>query len=277
MQTLFPFGTVVKFSKANTKLKKLYKVAALSKWLSNKRKIYSFDLLSGWACPQADKCMSRAIVVDGKRKIQDGDNTEFRCFSASQEVVYTNVYNLRKSNFDAIRAVISDNSLIACEKISKIVDMIIAALPKNAGIVRIHVAGDFFNDLYFRAWLIVATLRTDILFYAYTKALNHWVNHMSFVNDIPNLVLTASRGGRLDGLIDTYNLREAIVFQSEDEASDFNFEVDTDDSHAAIPDNRNKSFRLVIHGTQPPKKKVKNGISKSLMADVPYAIFEDYV
>lgn len=271
---------MVKFSAANTKLKKLYKVAALSKWLSNKRKIYSFDLLSGWACPQADKCMSRAIVINGKRKIQDGENTEFRCFSASQEVVYTNVYNLRKSNFDAIRAVISDNSLIACEKISKIVDMIIAALPKNAGIVRIHVAGDFFNDLYFRAWLIVATLRTDILFYAYTKALNHWVNHMSFVNDIPNLVLTASRGGRLDGLIDTYNLREAIVFQSEAEASDFNFEVDTDDSHAAIPDNRNKSFGLVIHGTQPAKPKVKKGMSRSLMkrfleSDLPYDPFAD--
>ncbi len=246
---------MIKFSSANTKLKKLYKVAALSKWLSNKRKIYSFDLLSGWACPQADRCMSRAIVVDGKRKIQDGDNTEFRCFSASQEVVYTNVYNLRKSNFDAIRSIISDNSLTDIEKTSYIVYMITSALPENAGIVRIHVAGDFFNRLYFKAWLIVATLRSDILFYAYTKALNHWVNYMSEVNDIPNLVLTASRGGRLDNLIDAHNLREAIVFQDENEASDFNFEVDTDDSHAAIPDNRNKSFGLVIHGTQPPKTK----------------------
>jgi len=148
---------MVKFSAANTKLKKLYKVAALAKWLDGGRKIYSFDLLSGWACPQADKCMSRAILVDGKRKIQDGPNTEFRCFSASQEVVYTNVYNLRKANFDAIRAIVADSTLSEDDKIYAIAQLIQSTLPKNAGIIRIHVAGDFFNKLYFRAWLEVAT------------------------------------------------------------------------------------------------------------------------
>jgi hypothetical protein len=41
-------------------------------------------------------------------------------------------------------------------------------------------------------------------------------------------------------------------------------EVDHDDSHAAIPDNRNKSFALIIHGTQPAKPKVKKAKKKRI-------------
>jgi hypothetical protein len=245
---------MVKFSAANTKLKKLYKVAALAKWLAGNKKIYSFDLLSGWACPQADKCMSRAILVDGKRRIQDGPHTEFRCFSASQEVVYTNVYNLRKANFDAIRAIIARTDITESDKIEEIARLLQDNLPKNAGIVRIHVAGDFFNRIYFKAWLSVAYQNPSILFYAYTKALNHWVNNRTLVNSIPNLVLTASRGGRLDNFIDQFQLREAIVFNTIEEADDFNFPVDDDDSHASVPEWRNQSFALIVHGTQPAAK-----------------------
>jgi hypothetical protein len=255
---------MVKFSAANTKLKKLYKVAALAKWLEGKKKIYSFDLLSGWACPQADICQSRAIVVDGKRKIQDGPNTEFRCFSASQEVVYTNVYNLRKGNFDAIRAITSDDSLTRKQRINSVAQLIQANLPKNAGIVRIHVAGDFFNSIYLAAWLNVIIDNPTILFYAYTKALNYWIDQLDVIGELSNLVLTASRGGRLDAKIDEFKLREAIVLQDENEAADFNLEVDSDDSHAAIPDSRNKSFALIIHGTQPAKPKVKKAKKKAV-------------
>jgi hypothetical protein len=257
---------MVKFSAANTKLKKLYTVAALAKWLDGGRKIYSFDLLSGWACPQADKCQSRAILVDGKRRIQDGPNTEFRCFSASQEVVYTNVYNLRKGNFDAIRAIIARTDLTDDQKIAKVASLLQSHLPKNAGIVRVHVAGDFFNRIYFRAWLQVIMNNPSILFYAYTKALNYWIDDMQFVAGLSNLVLTASRGGRLDSKINEYGLREAIVLQDENEAADFNLEVDSDDSHAAIPDSRNKSFALIIHGTQPAKPKVKKAKKELVVA-----------
>lgn len=239
---------MIKFSAANTKLKKLYKVAALAKWLDGGRKVYSFDLLSGYACPQAEKCMARAVQTENGRRILDGPLMEFRCFSASQEVLYTNVYNLRKANFDAIRSL---------KTVDEIVSTIQAALPKNAGIVRIHVAGDFFNKLYFQAWLRVARNNPSILFYAYTKALNNWIENREVVNAIPNLVLTASRGGRLDHYIDLYQLREAIVFNTIQEADDFNFEVDDDDSHAATPEQRNKSFALIIHGTQPKKPKAK--------------------
>jgi excisionase family DNA binding protein len=63
-------------------------------------------------------------LVDGKRRIQDGPNTEFRCFSASQEVVYTNVYNLRKGNFDAIRAIIARTDLTDDQKVAEVASLL---------------------------------------------------------------------------------------------------------------------------------------------------------
>jgi hypothetical protein len=123
-------------------------------------------------------------------------------------------------------------------------------LPKKAGVIRIHVAGDFFNFKYFLAWCKVARMNPNVLFYAYTKSLKFWIQ-ADAKNLIPdNLVLTASRGGRLDDLIESYNLRETIVVHSEQEAWDKGLEIDHDDSHAANPNSRDKDFALLIHGTQ---------------------------
>jgi hypothetical protein len=63
--------------------------------------------------------------------------------------------------------------------------------------------------------------------------------------------MTASRGGRLDHLIDQHNLREAKVVFSEAEAEALGYDIDHDDSHAAIPSLRDQSFALLIHGQQP--------------------------
>ena len=239
----------MKFSKANAKIEALSQIPELAKYLEGKRKVYSFDLLSGHSCPFADKCLSKAIIIDGKRKIKDGPNTEFRCFSASQEVQYTNTYNSRKANFDALRGM--DHS-------DEMANAIQSAMPKNTGIVRIHVAGDFFNMKYFLAWIKVARQNPDKLFYAYTKSLMFWIKQ---INMIPNnLVLTASRGGRLDNLIDEHNLRESVVVFSEQEAETQNLIIDHDDSHAARPSLKNNSFALLIHGTQPKGSEAANAL-----------------
>ena len=99
---------MLKYSPANAKTEALKEVDELKQFLASpasldKRRIYSLDLLSGYSCPFAEECLSKAVIVDGKRKIKDGPKTKFRCFSASQEVQYTNVYNLRKHNFDTLR------------------------------------------------------------------------------------------------------------------------------------------------------------------------------
>jgi hypothetical protein len=239
---------MLKFSNANAKTEALKKVPELAEYLKDKRKIYSLDLLSGYSCPYAKACLSKAVVQsDGRRKIKDGKDNEFRCFSASQEVQYTNVFNSRKHNFDLLRQ-------------SKNMDLLLMdSMPKDAGIVRIHVAGDFFNSDYMLAWWLTASVNPNVLFYAYTKSLRYWYDVVLQMPILDNLILTASYGGRDDHLIDMRHktvphgekLRSAKVVFSEAEAEKLGLEIDHDDSHAARPSLRDQDFALLVHGTQP--------------------------
>ena len=232
---------MLKYSPANAKTEALKEVEELKPFLADKRKIYSLDLLSGYSCPFANECLSKATIVDGKRKIQDGPNTKFRCFSASQEVQYNGVYNLRKHNFDTLRGL----------HLNDMTHELNQAMPKNLGICRIHVAGDFFSADYMFSWLVMAMMHQDRLFYAYTKSLKYWLKHMEWIDQLDNFVLTASYGGRDDKLIDEHMLRASKVVFSEAEAEDLGLEIDHDDSHAARPSMKNLDFALLIHGTQP--------------------------
>lgn len=243
-----------KFSKANAKLEALYNVPLLEKYLVLQRKVYSFDLLSGWSCPYAKDCLSKVYQIGDKKKLVDGKDCQFRCFSASQEVAFPSAYELRKGNFDAIRRLDSTD---------QIVDTILPAIPNDIGICRIHVAGDFFNQTYFDAWCRIARIYSDRLFYGYTKSIKFWLDTRYTIPD--NMVLTASRGGRLDSMIDEHNLREAVVVYSEEEAEILGLEIDHDDSHAAIPECRHESFALLIHGVQPKGSKAAASI-KALRA-----------
>jgi len=238
----------MKFSAANTKLKKLYKLAqtTLKKWLGEKigratAKVYSFDILSGVDCPFAFLCKSQAEEQeDGSRRIKDGPDTKFRCFSASQEVLFTNTYKSRKRNHDAIHSLETSDDMA---------DALCAALPKDARVIRIHVSGDMFSHKYFLAWCKVAERNDNVLFYAYTKSLVYWVRSRDRVPS--NLVLTASYGGRNDELIAQHGLRSAKVVFSEQEAADLGLEIDHDDNHACDPAKANQDFALLIHGVQP--------------------------
>ena len=231
---------MLKFSPANAKIEALKEVDELKPFLADKRKVYSLDLLSGYSCPFAKECLSKAVSDEnGKRTIKDGLHTKFRCFSASQEVQYTNVFNLRKHNFDMLRD--DDTFGMTCS--------IEESMPENLGICRIHVAGDFFNQSYFNAWANVARKNPDRLFYAYTKSLRYWLTDRP---NLPrNLVLTASRGGRNDNLISENDLRSTTVVFSEKEAEKLGLKIDHDDSHAARPSLRDQNFALLVHGTQP--------------------------
>ena len=244
---------MLKFSKANAKTQALKNDSELADYLTDKRKIYSLDLLSGYSCPYAEKCLSKAVVQpDGKRKIKDGKKTEFRCFSASQEVQYTNVYNSRKHNFDLLRK----------QNHEEMVSLINGSLPENAGIVRIHVAGDFFSLPYMHAWYMVAALNPNVLFYAYTKSLKFWVGGINELPILHNFVLTASMGGTQDHVTENYGLRKTVVVFSEAEAAELGLEIDHDDSHAAKPSLRDQDFALLIHGTQPAGSKAAQALKE---------------
>lgn len=234
---------MLRFTRGNAKLDKLERKV--------KGQVWTVSLLSGWTCPYAKLCHSRAVIdSNGKYHIEDGRDTQFRCFSASQEVLYPNVFKLRKANWETVKNAILDDTLES---------MIIKSIPVKAKAIRIHVGGDFFVQRYFDAWLAVARQFTDKIFYAYTKALPFWVKR---IGNIPeNMVLTASYGGHRDDLIASHNLRSALVIDESNErkarkiAKSLGLPIDHDDSIAALPKFRNQNFALLLHGPQPKGKK----------------------
>jgi hypothetical protein len=199
-----------------------------------------FSLPAGSTCPGALQCFSKAVVdATGKRSIQDGPKTEFRCFAASSEVQYDAVYSNRQDNFETIREALKSGN---CANL--INNAIQKARKKTTKLVRIHESGDFFNAAYLQAWIMVAQVNPDLKFYAYSKNLPLFVGL-----ELPsNFYLTASYGGKFDYLIDEgVFTRYSKVFMTEDDANRAGLEVDHDDSHCfgAGP------FALLVHGTQP--------------------------
>jgi hypothetical protein len=238
METLY-FGPGSK----NAKLRKLEK--ALN------QKVFTFSLLSGYSCPFADSCLSK--VVNGK--IKDGANTQFRCFSASEEALFPAVYRARSRNFNLLRSLnfhdtysLISNSLPICD------------------IIRVHVAGDFFNQIYFDAWVAVAEDNPSMVFYAYTKSLRYWLNRRKptdkpwQVNGLNNFRLTASYGGRDDALIKANKLRSALVVYRESETK---LPIDDNDTLAY---GTGKSFGLLLHGIQPKGTMASRAISEQRKA-----------
>ena len=241
---------MLKFSDANAKLEELYNVPELEIWLADGRKVYSLDLLSGWSCPSAKDCLSKVIELPtGKKAIKDGPETEFRCFSASQEVMFPGVYKRRKHNYDTLRGL----------HLNDMIHELNQSMPYNLGICRIHVAGDFFNSDYMFAWINMAIRHSDRLFYAYTKSLKYWLKYIDWIEQLDNFILTASYGGRDDDLIFTHGLRHCNVVGSEAET---HLPIDHDDSHAARPSQRHNSFSLLIHGTQPKGSEAAEALKK---------------
>ena len=266
---------MLKFSPANAKLEELYNVPELAEWLTDGRKVYSLDLLSGWSCPFAKDCLSKVhetgeISEAGNPRVtlKDGPETLFRCFSASQEALLPNVYKKRKHNYDTLRGL----------HVNDMIHRLNHDLPTDLGILRFHVGGDFFNSDYFFAAINLAMMNPDKLFYAYTKSLKYWLKYREWTEQVHNLVLTASRGGRDDSLIESEVLRESVVVFSEDEANERALTIDHDDSHAAVPSWRCNDFALLIHGVQPKgseaaealkllkKNKVKHSYSRKVTA-----------
>ncbi len=221
--------TKLKFSPANAKL------AKLSKNLG--KRVYSLDIQSGVSCPFAVDCKSQVIRVNGKSTIKDGKKCKFRCFSASQEVLYPAVYNMRRDNYLSIKNT---------KSVVKICNLLADHLPPKAEVIRLHVGGDFFKQEYFDAIILLAQRNQHILFYAYTKALPFWVKRLG---EIPkNLILTASHGGSHDHLIGEYGLRSVTVVFTEQGAVDKNLPLDSNDSLAA---RKGGDFALLLHGPQP--------------------------
>jgi len=199
------------------------------------QKIAHFSLAAGHSCPFALKCLAKADKLTGK--LWNGSAQEFRCYAASMEVAFPSVRAARWHNFEALRA---------CKTKQAMFELLDANLKfVEADIIRIHVAGDFYNQDYFDAWLMAACKHKDKLFYCYTKALTYWVKRLKTIPK--NLKLVASKGGTHDYLIEKHKLRYAEVVHSVEEAAQKRLPIDHDDS---IAYKTNKSLALILHGVQ---------------------------
>ena len=222
--------TQLKFGKGNAKLSK---------------DIYTFSLPAGHSCPFAYDCKASADRKTGK--ITDGKDQVFRCFAVSQEALFPTARVSRWHNYDLLRDLKTKKAMV---------NLIQSSLPEKAMKFRVHVSGDFFNQMYFDAWMDVARANPKKMFYAYTKSLVYWVES---INDIPkNFKLTSSMGGKKDTLIEAHHLKYAKVVFDEGEAKVLGMEIDHDDSHAF---GKSKSFALLLHGGQAKGTKASVALS----------------
>jgi len=157
--------------------------------------VHEWNLPSGFSCPFALECL---VKVDRHTGKFDNKSKAYRCYSAMQER-FPAVRDHRWKNFDYVR------------------DGGIPEIPIKAQAVRIHMSGDFYSQAYFDMWLAICRDNPSVEFWAYTKSLTYWVKR---IDEIPsNLVLTASRGGRNDHLIDELDLKNVEIIKTEAEAN----------------------------------------------------------
>lgn len=201
-----------------------------------------FNLPAGKTCPGALFCKSFAVVdANGKRRIQDTEHTQFRCFAASSEVQYDGAFYNRANNLQTI----VDYLAIGIDHAATQINVALQHFKtRNTKLVRIHESGDFFSQAYLKAWVKVAQLNPTLKFYCYSKSLELFINQ-----ELPsNFYLTASYGGKFDYMIDEGLFpRYSKVVMTDDDANAMGLEVDHDDSHCF----GDRPFALLVHGTQP--------------------------
>jgi hypothetical protein len=145
-------------------------------------------------------------------------------------------------------------------------DLFDFSIRKSLDPFRVHVGGEFFNQMYFDAWLEYAAKNPYRIFYAYTKSIPYWINRIDALPD--NFSLTASYGGRADWMIEKYNLKYALVVDHPDDARKLGLEIDHDDSHAV--ENNNVSFALLLHGVQKAGSEASNALKRMDKEQIQY-------
>lgn len=151
--------------------------------------VYEWNLPTGWTCPYALGCL---VKVDRETGKFTNKSNQYKCYAASAER-FPSARNARWQNFEYVK------------------NGGVPKLPKQAAAVRIHAAGDFYNQTYFDMWVRIATENPNIEFWAYTKSVQFWVNSLGTIPN--NLELTASYGGKQDTLIVEHDLKHVKVYR----------------------------------------------------------------
>ena len=184
------------------------------KFIKNKKyytgDVYEWNLPTGTTCPFALECKVSVDRTTGKFSLHKG---AYKCYAASPER-FPAVREHRWRNFEHVRG---------GQK---------PVLPKDARHVRVHSAGDFFNQDYFDLWVEMAIENPNVKFWAFTKSVQYWVNRLNVIP--PNFTLTASYGGSQDKLIEAHNLKHCKVYKRPEDVP-FGMPVDRNDDCARTP------------------------------------------
>lgn len=191
--------------------------------------VYEWNLPTGSTCPFALECKVTVDRLTGKFDVKKG---QYRCYAASPER-FPAVREHRWNNFETVKNGIEPE------------------IPKDCKAIRIHAAGDFFNQKYFDMWLKIAEKNPSIEMWAYTKSLKYWVARLDQIP--PNLILTASYGGREDHLIELHDLKNVKVYPSRDAVTEER-PIDNNDDWARKP----KINFALLDNMKVPKKSVIN-------------------
>jgi len=244
-------------------------------------RIMTFSLPAGWTCPFAKDCLkkvNRERVIDpekaGTTKISKrtgkeveytgdvvvtkGKDAQFDCYAANQEMQYDAVRANRWHNFDLLKAAGKDGGAAAqADLIERSIDFFVSSNGEYEKL-RIHESGDFYNNEYFEAWMMVAQRMPEMSFYAYTKSVPYVKYAEEKLKNIPNFAITLSKGGRADDQLENIDIKQSEVFQRPEDAYEAGLVVDLDDTLAMQPGGRDKTFALLVHGTQEAGEKSKD-------------------
>lgn len=226
-------SVVVKYTAQNDKIRELGRMLKNRDDVQYIRQVVAFDVPAGWTCPAANLCLARSDRKTGK--ITKGKNAEFLCFAAKLEAVFSVVRRFRWANFNAISK-LKTSAEVAYVLINNMAD--------DIKVVRIHTSGDFYNNVYFRAWMLVAELLTDVNFFGYTKVLAY-ARH----NKPTNMNFVYSVGGTYDSEICESDVTSTVV-RNREHANELGIPVAC--NTPTSPDDydyimRRESFALIVH------------------------------
>jgi len=190
---------MLKFSFRNMKLNLLS-----SRLGVKKTEVIAFDIPAGFTCPAARICQTYSDRKTGK--ITRGKFNEVDCYAALVEARYKNTREAHWYNLDLLKSVCKVGKRVVWNS-EYMTLLILESLPKTAKFVRIHSSGDYFAPEYFQAWVTVAKIRTDTIFFGYTKVLEY------VQADKPdNFSLQYSYGGTHDSEFDALTDKPAACY-----------------------------------------------------------------
>jgi len=130
---------------------------------------------------------------------------------------------------------------------------------KDGDVLRLHVAGDFFDSAYVYAWIRLMTDNPHIQFFAYTRSwrMPEMVESLHDLAALPNmeLLLSVDRDTGYPNEDDWYGFRTAFMMVTDDDAN-----LVRPDTHVVFRDKRFSILKRVNGNLVCP---TENGITKT--------------